>query len=145
MVPRSFNFDVSKISFDRLDGEVIIVDLESGSYYCTSQTGSDIWSLVVQGISTNKILQVLIKKYIGELNVLENDINKFIDKLVDLNLIFPIKSNEDADFVLPEDQIRSNWLKPIIEEYTDMWDLIKMDPIHESNEKQGWPEKKVEN
>ncbi|MFM1825873.1 MAG: hypothetical protein RLZZ37_508 [Actinomycetota bacterium] len=145
MVPRSFNYDLSKISFDRLDGEVIIVDLESGSYYCTSQTGSDIWTLVVQGVSTEQILLILNEKYLGKLTELENDINAFVDKLEEIKLIYPVKNNELIDFIFPEDQNRSKWIKPVIEEYTDMWDLIKMDPIHESNEKQGWPEKKVEN
>jgi hypothetical protein len=37
---------------------------------------------------------------------------------------------------------RGRWQPPAFDEYTDMWELIKLDPIHEVDEV-GWPVAKV--
>jgi hypothetical protein len=55
MQESKFGIDISKISHDRLDGEVIVVDLESGSYYCLTDSGADVWTLLVQGLSLGDI------------------------------------------------------------------------------------------
>lgn len=145
MQDSKFGINTKSTSHDRLDGEVIVVDLESGSYYCLTDSGADIWTLVVQGLSIEEIDKTLNENYIGEQLVIRMDTEKFINKLIEIKIIFPIKSAEKHEFQLPNDLIRSKWIEPNIDEYNDMWDLIKMDPIHESNEELGWPEKKENN
>ncbi len=132
----------ANISHDRLEGEVIIVDLSSGSYFSTSLVGADIWTLVSSKVDKNKIIEELSKVY--KLDVLEtkNQIESFITELIDNNLINEVDLNEDFPINLPQDIVRLKWENPRLEKYTDMWDLIKMDPIHEADTDIGWPEKK---
>jgi hypothetical protein len=125
MQESKFGIDISKISHDRLDGEVIVVDLESGSYYCLTDSGADVWTLLVQGLSLGDIEIMLLEKYIGEESKIRFDIEEFIGKLIQIKLIFPIKSNEKNEFQLPDDLIRSNCKEP--------------------NRELGWPEKRENN
>jgi len=145
MLQSRFGIDNSKISHDRLEGEVIVVDLESGSYYCLTNTGADVWTLLVEGYSGEEAVQILHEYYLGDRNNIEVDVKEFIKKLIEFTLLFETKIIRINEIRLPNDLNRSQWFKPKLDEYNDMWDLIKMDPIHESNEELGWPEKKSEN
>lgn len=139
---QNYVINEANISHDRLEGEVIIVDLSSGSYFSTSLVGADIWTLVSSKVDKNKIIEELSNIY--KLDILEtkNQIECFITELINNNLIKEVDLNEDFPINLPQDIVRLKWENPRLEKYTDMWDLIKMDPIHETDTDIGWPEKK---
>ena len=64
--------------------------------------------------------------------------SKCIEFLVDRGLIRLADAHMPmAELRLPP-SMRNEWTAPQFDEYTDMWDLIKLDPIHEADEV-GWP------
>ena len=53
-----YRIDPNKVVWRNLDGEVIILDIDSGHYYGLNKTGSLIWNLFAQ----DKTLQEAIEK-----------------------------------------------------------------------------------
>jgi coenzyme PQQ synthesis protein D (PqqD) len=119
-----------------LDGEVIVIHLQSGTYYSTLASGADIWNALLSGRSEEEIADWLARGAEDERVHIAAEVARFVSELVSENLILstdsdPISSPDDLGtapaFVTPELHI-----------YTDMQELLLVDPIHEVTE-EGWP------
>ena len=134
-----YSVDKSCVTHDRLEDEVIIINVATGSYYSGSGPAADIWSLFVQGTSLPEAARKLASVY----SCNEGDVLQDVDRCVSFLLERGLLRTSDqtapamADLVLPQ-SVRTGWSVPDFDEYTDMWDLIKLDPIHETDDV-GWP------
>ena len=134
---------------ETIDGEVIIVNLEDGNYYSAEGVAADIWNLVEQRVAVPTILECMVQKYEGIAEEIIDSVHSFVRQLQKEELIVP-SLNSDGDpeafAELPaaaEPNSSIAFEPPVLERYTDMQDLLLVDPIHEVDEK-GWPRTKVE-
>ncbi len=123
-----------------IDDEAIIVNLDSGAYYSLRDSGAAIWCLIEQGADMSQITARMSQQYSATAEVVEAAVGDLLAELKKEQLIvladesvpppaMPISNNVDpAPFV-----------KPVLEKFTDMADLLLLDPIHEVDEKGGWP------
>ena len=51
------------ITHERLDDEVMAINLESGAYIALDDAAADCWSLLVAGASVDEIARVLAERY----------------------------------------------------------------------------------
>ena len=119
-----------------LDGEVIVIHLQSGTYYSTLASGADIWNALLSGRTVEEIADWLARGADDERVRIAAEVAQFVSELLAENLILstdsdPIRRPDDlgtaAEFVTPE-----------LRKYTDMQELLLVDPIHEVTE-EGWP------
>ena len=133
----------SEISLERLNGEVVIISFNSGTYYSCVGSAADILSLVSKEVDKTLWKEIICSKYkIDDLPVVEVDL--FIDECLKENIIFSVNSKLDGMSNLPDDFTRSSWNTPILKIYKDFQDLLLVDPIHDSS-LTGWPELKDDN
>ena len=72
---------------EKLDDELIILDLESGLYHSLNEVGSVIWEEIKdKNLSYDDLVESLSKKYIGE-NI-SKDSDLFLEELKEKKLIF---------------------------------------------------------
>ena len=72
---------------EKLDEELIILDLDSGLYHCLNEIGSVIWEEIKnKNPSYNNLVKSISQKYVGE-NILE-DSDRFLKELKEKKLIF---------------------------------------------------------
>jgi hypothetical protein len=134
--------DVKQVSHDRLQDEVIIVNVANGAYYSGSGPAADVWTLLTQGASLDEAARHLAAVYDGSEETIRRDVEACAVFLMERGLL------QTTDAPAPENEptltksARSAWLAPEFDEYTDMWELIKLDPIHEVEEA-GWPVRKA--
>jgi hypothetical protein len=128
------------VILEDFDDEFVIVNLASGNYYSIDAIGAEIWAMVQQGSTTAEIATGLSKKYDGAEQVIETAVIRFIKEILSENLIVPdtaisaaIPAQED-----PGSAARRPFVAPILNKYTDMKELLLLDPIHEVDET-GWP------
>jgi hypothetical protein len=62
-------------------GEIILLDLEDGTYLGLDTVGARIWQLVDAGLAPDKMAQTLIKEFDVPLERLKNDIETFLATL----------------------------------------------------------------
>jgi hypothetical protein len=134
----SYRIDPSRVSHERLGDEVIIINLEKGAYYSGSGSAADLWSLLVAGASLNHIIDILSKEYRHSLEAVRSDVERCVAALVAAELIQADGSESSAVNHALSASAERVWSAPKFDEYTDMWDLIKLDPIHDVDEA-GWP------
>ena len=142
---KRFRINSPKVVHDSIDNEVIIIEFDSGNYYSLNQSGSDIWKLIHEESSIKEIFDNLSAKYQTNNHSIEEKLWPFLNELKDENLIIEIE-NEDQKTSKKLSIKQNNNKKtdksdfeiPILQKYSDMQDLLLLDPIHEVDEK-GWP------
>ncbi len=139
-VDTHFRINQPSVIGEVIDGEAIIVNLDSGTYYSLRDTGSAVWRLIEQGVSLLQIIEQMTRLYDDPASLIETEVRALIAKLQAENLIVsqnvtasPIANAENAN------DARLPFSEPILEKYTDMADLLLLDPIHEVGQLDGWP------
>lgn len=144
----SFRINSSQIAHETIDGEVVIINLDKGYYYSLVKTGADIWDGIERGISTNNLIEEIAQQYSSDREEIENAVDNFIERLQQEELIVldQIDASKSISSSNKQTQINTSQEKmifepPTLEKYTDMEDLLTLDPIHEVDE-MGWPSAK---
>lgn len=70
-----------------LDGETVILNLESGTYYSLDPVGTRIWSLIQESKTVGEIRDTILEEYEVEPDRCEQDIIALIEQLVDTGLV----------------------------------------------------------
>ncbi len=141
-----------KIVSETIDGEVIILNLDRGRYYSLTLAGTDAWNAVGRAASGEEIVNELLARYDGARSEVEQAVDQLLDELRREELILslppgavqtaasPSNGSAPADVT---DRRRPPFQAPVLQTYTDMEDLLLLDPIHEVDES-GWPNRPSE-
>lgn len=119
-----------KVIHQVFDTEVVVVNLETGNYYSISDGGIEIWRSLDAGISS----EVIRRQFAAA--GLEEEARRFLAELETEQLILPDSPTAAAEPAAPV-SIASP-IPPRLEKFTDMRELLLVDPIHELDES-GWP------
>jgi hypothetical protein len=129
----------SRVIQETFENEVIVVNLDSGRYYCLQQSGAEAWTLLLAGMSANEVAAVLSERYEASIEDIAPAIERLCGELVAEALIVA-----DADLQASSRSAgeaadgRRPFTPPTLQIYSDMQDLLLLDPIHEVDPS-GWP------
>ncbi len=142
-----YRINESKIVFEDYDDEIVLINLESGNYYSIIGAAPVIWRLVGECRSVNNIIDGVMLKYEGTREAIAHVTLDFLKGLLDEGLVLQDDGAVSAT-VTPQPLSAGETAKvpfetPVLKRYTDMQELILLDPVHEVDES-GWPEKKEE-
>ena len=117
-------------------GEIVALNLENGRYYSLRGLGHALWQDVCAGHSPEAIRKALAEVDVG----LAAESVSFVatlqaERLIRLRAVGIVPSGPPSSIKAVQDGSG----KPLLESFDDMADLIKTDPIHEVDEKFGWP------
>jgi hypothetical protein len=66
---------------ESIDGEVIILNLETGTYYGLRDVGAEIWRFIQQRGSVDAIVEAIARRYSGARDAIEAAVRTFIEEL----------------------------------------------------------------
>jgi Coenzyme PQQ synthesis protein D (PqqD) len=128
-----------KVILESFDDEVVIVNLDTGNYYSIDSVGAAVWGWVEHGATVVETVEGLIVAYDGERADIELGVDRFVDELIQNNLIVPAEGATLAEAKTPtQTATRKPFTSPMLNKYSDMQELLLLDPIHEVDET-GWP------
>ncbi len=124
---------------ERFGEETVILNLESGSYYSVQATGNAIWELACGGVSDAAIHRQVRQSYAGSSEFLSDATTAFLDQIVAEGLVDSTDTTDTGDHaaVAPVESA-PDFTAPLLQKYTDMEEMLLLDPIHEVDE-HGWP------
>ena len=133
------------IVHENIDGETVILNLDSGNYYSIVDVAADIWNYIEKGAPVREIMPLILENYECSCGDEENSVDLFIQQLQKEWLVIPV-DNKLADSPLPQNwkeqltptKSKAVFNAPVLNKYTDMQDLLLLDPIHEVDAT-GWP------
>lgn len=123
-----------------IQGEAVLVNLATGSYYSADQIGAVVWDGVQNGLTTEEIVSTLTEAYTGDTRTIQTGVAAFLQKLQDEGLVLaratPPEEVKSGIPSLPAD--KPAFVAPVLIKYTEMEDLLLIDPIHDVDTS-GWP------
>jgi hypothetical protein len=128
----------SGVIHERLDDEVIVIDLEHGMYYALVGTAADIWTSFTRGAPVEAVAATLASGYGASLDEVRADVKRFTSQLEAAGLLVtsPAAPRDAAPIAVHEPP--AQWEKPVPEAYSDMANLVISDPARVVDEA-GWP------
>ena len=124
----------SKVVSDKFDDEIVVVSLESGFYYSFRKSAMQVWILIEKGFSVDEI--------IASFDLTDDQkslMHRFLDQLKVENLITDGES--DQQHTRTDEPVFHEFDDLEFAKFEDMSDLIMIDPIHDTDQQKGWPNK----
>jgi Coenzyme PQQ synthesis protein D (PqqD) len=119
------------------DDEVVILDMKSGTYFSLRGSGVDIWRLVEANASVAMISEALGERYDASSTEIETALDSLLGELAESGLLVADASLDPSRPAVPAAE-KIPFAEPQIERFTDMQELLLLDPIHEVDDS-GWP------
>jgi hypothetical protein len=128
-----YEIDAPDVVSEDFAGQVVILNLANGHYFNLTGIASPIWSLILAGHTPRSIL-ISIQAKRPEL--IEQSM-EFLVRIVELNLVRAREVDAgDTSGIIDEAWSGDG---PQIQVYDDLAELIFADPIHDVDEREGWP------
>jgi len=133
------------VIFEIFDDEIVLINLENGNYYSITNVAAIIWKHIGDGSFIGEIAKRISNAYQGERKEIEQAIISFLGELQQESLIRFVDVEESSGDLKPEtignvgvEAQKPDFKAPVFDRFTDMQDLLLLDPIHEVDES-GWP------
>ena len=143
MTNQRFRVNTPTVTHETIDGEAVIINLDSGNYYSLVEEGSFIWGLVEKGASASDVQNAVLQSYQGSAEDIDRGVQELLAELQQENLIVPLDGSGEV-FDLNQALLSNNgqdkpsFNPPLLNKYSDMQELLLLDPIHDVDEA-GWP------
>jgi len=145
--PRArFRINSGRAISETIDGEVIVIDVATGSYFSLRGTGAEIWDALSRDTQVEYIVDELAARYDAARAEIASSVFSLLEELEREELVVGLEdgsaqtgvgSHEPTPTQVSE---RRAYQRPVLEKHTDMQDLILLDPVHDISEA-GWPHK----
>ena len=140
-----FKINEPQVVHETIDGETIVLNLEKGVYYSLNETGALSWSLIENMYSQKEIYDKMTFLFGSDQKHLKSQLDTFLDNLFREELVVPSRNSNSLDrnnrSSTSLDELSPDvphFMAPELIKYTDMKDLLLLDPIHDVDDS-GWP------
>lgn len=130
-----FRLNSPDVIHETVDGEALIIHTPSGVYYSVTGTGEHVWNALLAGHTVEEISAA----YEDTSHAVVAAVQDFARQLQDEGLLVPDHRADAREDVAHAAQPFS---VPQLLRFTDMQELLLVDPIHEVDPDQGWPKRK---
>ncbi|MBI1272552.1 MAG: PqqD family peptide modification chaperone [Alphaproteobacteria bacterium] len=127
----------ARIVHDTIDGELVMINLDNGNYYTMNECGALAWSLLQHGADTQTITGKLAEAYGNNASVTEDALRAFFRNILAEGLVSEVAAQEVKGTPACAAPAQP-FAPPQLSVFTDMQELLLLDPVHETSE-QGWP------
>jgi hypothetical protein len=123
-----------------IEGEAIILHLGSGFYYSTKGSGPLVWDLLGASHSFEEISSLLAAQFEVTVDEVEPALRQLIEQMCEEGLLVAADEAVVPQRTAPATPAdRLAFVPPTLEKFTDMEDLLLLDPVHEVSPERGWP------
>jgi len=137
LAAESYVINNPKVVQEMIQGESVIVNLETGVSYSLTHSAAAIWHLIDEKANTIQIVDHLLSRYEGSREEIEEGLNEFLADLKKESLVEQARANYAASLF---DEGQEIWESPVqklpfeapkLERYSEMRDSEIFDAMHE--------------
>lgn len=118
------------VTHERLDDEVLAINLATGLYYSMAGVAADCWDSIAAGCELDLLSAALSERFDA---FRPEHLDQFVTSLVTEGLV----REASSDGAAPTLRV-SRYAAPVVERHGDLQELLLIDPIHDVGET-GWP------
>ena len=131
--PQRFVIDTAAVAAEKFDDETVVLHFESGRYFSLGGAASWIWQAFER---PSDVATLAAAAPGGASGPALADIERFVAELEALKLLLPVSGGAASAPLAPAPEL---WAAPSLEVFSDLSDLIALDPVHEVDAMMGWP------
>ena len=124
----------TNLAAEIFDGEVVLIDIQRAVYFSLRGAASVIWQAFAEPRSRSTVLDTMTKRLKGANRA---ELQATLERMEQEQLLLPSETCADTDFELAT----IAYVAPQVESFSDLADLIAIDPVHEVDAGAGWPVK----
>ena len=137
--PARFAANHPAVVDEMIDGEVVVIDLATGSYFSLVDSAAVIWTVLAARPTVDDVAAYLGRAYDAEPSECVAASGAFLDALVHEGLVVQVIDGADAGLAPEPPAAKGPLPEPRFEKFDDMQQLILLDPVHEIDDAVGWP------
>jgi hypothetical protein len=112
-----------------LDGEAIIINLSTGAYFSMIGVGAAIWQAIEEGRTVEEATAAITAAYEVNDDVARADVERLVDELAAQHLIHVEEiAAPAASATAAREFARTVYEAPVLNIYTDMLEMLALDP-----------------
>ena len=136
----TYRVNSPQVISETVGGETIIVNLASGHYFSLQGTAVDVWRGLERGDAAESVVLELEQRYEAGDGEIGAAVQKLLDDFVAAELLVEEANGTGSVVVTPSQEAgeRVPFVAPSFTRFTDMQDIILLDPVHEVDTR-GWP------
>ena len=136
-----YTINAPHVVHDTIENETILFNLKTGNYYSFDSFGVVLWDAIIEAYNIDDFIEKLALKYAKTQSEIKVIIDSFLSELLKEGLIVNDEKKVDTANNIDKSIIDNLAIKlqtPVLHKYTNMQDMLLLDPIHDTGEK-GWP------
>ena len=137
MLAERLQANTPRVVHETIDGEVIVIDLATGTYFSLQGGAAEVWGLIAAGVATQEMISVLAGAYDDDPGSIKNVLDPFLAELQSESLVTAAPNDVGQQNGLPE-LTADGAFSARLDKHTDMTELILLDPVHDVDSI-GWP------
>ena len=138
---KSWRLNTPDVSSELIGNEVVTIHLPTGMYYSIENSAADLWVGIERGLIFDELVEILTRTYDVGLAQAAADASNFVTELLQENLV--VEAPGSGEIAAPATGELKSYLSPRVDKFSDLQELLMIDPIHEVDER-GWPHTKPE-
>lgn len=76
-----------RVAAREIEAELVLLDLEEGSFFVSRGTGPRIWQLLASGSSVDEVAELVAKRYGLAVEPVKRDVETFVELLLERRLL----------------------------------------------------------
>jgi hypothetical protein len=133
---RHFALNTPACIFEEVEKDTIIINLVSGRYYNIRGGTVTAWNAIISGLAPH----ALIADSVENASV-KDALLSFVDLLIQEHLIVEVANQSNNLLTIPVLEFEVDEVPFKVEVFTDMEEMLRLDPIHDADTDLGWPHK----
>jgi hypothetical protein len=134
----TFRLQETEVVIEAFPDETIAVNLANGRYYSINLVGAEALELLVAGHPLEVVVARVAVRYEVDPARVDIAVAEFVAKLLAEGLLIPAPGERPSGVLPPPVRSAVAFTDPTFSVYSDMEDLLLLDPIHDVDET-GWP------
>lgn len=134
----TYRLEEHDVVLESFADETVAVHLGTGRYFSIDLVGTEILDLLATGSRLGSIVEFLAARYGADATAIEGSVADFVGRLLAEGLVRSVPGGQSSEALGTPSRATVEFSAPTIAVYTDMEDLLLLDPIHDVDET-GWP------
>jgi hypothetical protein len=134
----TYRVEGEHIVSEEIDGETLVINYDTGTYYSFIGPSSFAWKLIGDGSPISAVIDALGNAYAAEAGAIEKSMLDFLPQLKAAGLIAPGDAVAATSSAVSAPAEKAPFAPLEFKTFTDLQDLLVLDPIHDVDQT-GWP------
>jgi Coenzyme PQQ synthesis protein D (PqqD) len=135
-MPTAYVAKRDSVVCEKFDDEAVLINFETGTYFSLRGAAPEIWTLIQSANTVDRIAERLCAEGSGARDEIEATLAQLVAH--SCVLICDIDDGDLSDISEPLASAKP-FTPPVVQAFHDLQELIVVDPVHEVDAMDGWP------